>query len=242
MKKYLLIPFLLISAGFAKGQTCAPDQNITTPGHYPDALPTGLAGEYYEEVVQFNIPADTEVVFQGNTVTAQIDSIKVIDVQGLPSGLAYGCTPATCALPGGQTSCGIMFGTIDESEAGTYPFVIPVRIYVKVNGVFPYQQLDTIFSLSMDVAPSTGIGRIMAGQLKAYPNPAGSYVNVSLPFSAPSSEVIVYDRLGRELEVNVEKEYNRMKLDVQDLTPGMYYGMVFDGKAYYRFHFIRSRD
>lgn len=240
MKKIILNLSLLgfVVNGYA--QSCVRDNTITEPGTYPSQLPVGNAGQYYEETVQFNIPADTSVDFQGNTVTAIIDSIKVLAVNGLPAGLTYGCNPVSCGLPGGQTSCGVVFGTIDPGESGTYPFVIPVRIYARINGAFPYQQPDTIFSLSMDVNAFTGEKRIIQDQLIAYPNPAGNELFIALPFSALSAELKVFDSQGKNIELPVDKELNRMTLNTRSLAPGMYFGEVNDGKKVYRFHFIRN--
>jgi hypothetical protein len=240
MKKIILNLSLLGFAlnGFA--QSCVPDTSIKQPGTYPSQLPTGNAGQYYEESVQFNIPADTSVDFQGNTVTAVIDSIKVLAVNGLPAGLTYGCNPKSCGLPGGKTSCGVVFGTIDPGASGTYPFVIPVRIYARINGTFPYQQPDTIYSLSMDVNTFNGVLPVIQKDLLAYPNPAGNELFIALPFSAHSAELKVFDCQGKSIELPLEREYNKLTLNTVSLAPGMYYGEVNDGKKVYRFHFVRD--
>ncbi|HCS19438.1 MAG TPA: hypothetical protein DIW47_02555 [Bacteroidetes bacterium] len=239
MKKIILNLSLLGFALNVTAQSCVPDTTITQPGHYPDQLPVGNAGQYYQETVQFNVPADTSVDFNGNQVTANIDSIKVLAVNGLPAGINYTCNPVSCALPGGKTSCGLLYGTIDSTESGHFPFVIPVRIYARIGGTFPYQQPDTIYSLSMDVNVYTGQKRILQNALSAYPNPAGNELFIALPFSAYNAELSVFDRQGKRIELPREREYNLLTLNTLSLAPGMYYGEVSDGKQVYRFHFIR---
>lgn len=240
MKKILLtLSFAFVSAGLM-AQSCTPDASITVSGTYPDMLPDGDAGQYYEEVVQFRIPADTNVDFNGNMVNAIIDSIKVIDVQNMPSGLSYACSPNTCALPGGQTSCGVMYGTIGASEQGTYVFQIPVVIYVRIGGAFPYQQPDTIYGLSMNVNSPTSSTKIFEEQLLVYPNPSVNKLNVALTFHAGQAEVSLFDRQGKKVEVDINRHDNILELNTSLLAPGMYYGTVKRGDSVYRFHFIRN--
>lgn len=240
MKKIILNLSLLGLAMNAMAQSCVRDSTITEPGSYPSQLPTGNAGQYYEGVMQFNIPADTSVDFNGNTVTANIDSIKVLAVLGLPAGLTYACNPLSCALPGGETSCGIVYGTIDPSESGSFPFAIPVRIYARIGGTFPYQQPDTFYTISMDVNAFTSEKRIVENSLSAYPNPAGNALFIGLPFSAFNAELRVFDRQGKRIDLPLEREYNRLTLNTASLAPGIYFGEVSDGKAVYRFHFVRN--
>lgn len=238
MKKTLLVLSALCLSTWGFSQTCTPDQNITQPGVYPMQLPTGNAGQYYEETVQFCIPSDTDVDFGGNPVNAVIDSIKMLSVNGLPAGLTHGCTPSNCVFPGGQTSCGIIYGTIDASAQGTYNFVIPVIYYARINSSIPYQQQDTIYSIFMDVNGTTGIRKV-TGEVRAYPNPAGKVLTVALPFSAFSAEFQVFDSQGKSIQLSSNRDLNRLELNTETLSEGMYYGVVSNGHAVYHFHFIR---
>lgn len=240
MKKIILNLSLLAMSFAAYAQTCTPDNTITEPGTYPSQLPVGTAGQNYQETVQFNIPADTSVDFNGTQVTAIIDSIKVLSVMGLPAGLSYTCNPVSCGLPGGKTSCGLIYGTIDAAASGTYPFVVPIRIYTRIGGNIPYQQPDTIYSLSMDVNATTGEKTILQNTLMAYPNPAGNQLIVALPVSANGTEIRLFDGQGKHLEVSFENEYNRITVNTSELASGMYYGEVSNGNKVYRFHFIKN--
>jgi len=240
MKKLILSLTIASIALGSFAQSCSPDATITNPGTYPNQLPAGTSGAYYEEVVQFNIPADTNVQFSGTTVNAVIDSIKVTSLMGLPPGLNYGCNPSTCALPGGKTSCGVIYGDIDGSASGTYNFVVPIIIYARIGGAFPLQQPDTLFYLSMDVNAPNSAKTIVPNTLMAYPNPAGNTLHVTLAHSAAESTIKVYDGQGKEIELPFTTQYNRIDLQTETLSKGIYYGVVQDGANTHRFKFVKS--
>ncbi len=240
MKKALLLLALALGIhGHLLAQTCTPDPSITEPGAYPSQLPNGIAGQYYENTIQFNIPEDTVVEFGGNQVTAEIDSIKVLSVQGLPTGLTYNCTPVSCALPGGQTSCGLVFGTIDLQAAGYYPFVIPIRIYARINGFLPVQQNDTIFSLEMTVDQANSLSKSTFGAVSVFPNPAENRIQAGFPTSTSSMEVETHDALGRKVALAWDKTDNRLSADVQSLTSGVYVVTCIKNGQVHQFRFIR---
>ncbi|MBI1222950.1 MAG: T9SS type A sorting domain-containing protein [Bacteroidetes bacterium] len=240
MKKILLALIILGFQMSLAAQSCTPDSTITAPGTYPKHLPDGIAGTHYQQTVQFRIASDTQVTFSGSTVTAHIDSIKVLDVFGLPGGISYSCTPASCALPGGKTSCGLIYGDIDANASGTYPFTIPIRIYVHIGGTFPYQQPDTLYNISMNVNAAAGIDEMVQHELLVYPNPATSDLNVALTFHAGQAEIEVFDRQGKRLNLESHYENNIIHLNTSDLPAGIYMGQVQHGSETYRFRFVRN--
>jgi len=240
MKKLILSLSFTGFAIYAMAQSCTPDATITNPGTYPTSLPDGTAGDYYEESVQFRIPADTNVDFNGNIVNAIIDSIKVLGVQNLPSGVTYACNPASCGLPGGKTSCGVLYGTIDASAQGTYTFLIPIIIYARIGGAFPLQQPDTLYGLSMNVNMPNSTQRIIDNKLMVYPNPAQGSLNIAMAFHAGQAEVHVFDRQGKEISLAMMKQDNVVELNTSTLAAGIYYGSVTKGSEVYRFHFIKN--
>jgi hypothetical protein len=242
MKKTFLLFFICLSAHTLKAQNCNPDMNITEPGYYPESLPPGTAGESYNEIIQLHIPADTAINFMGTDVTAIIDSIIITSVQGLPEGLSYACNKSSCSLPGGETSCASVYGTIAADAGGIYPFVIPVRIYTRINGSFPFQQNDTIFRLGMEVNNVMSIKNSAGGKevLAVYPNPASETVNIAFTQSASSLEISIRDIHGKAVSIPLEKELNILKLDTRTLSPGIYYGTAGNGRHTYHFRFIRK--
>lgn len=240
MKKILLLAIGAFVFASGNAQTCTPDQNITQSGYYPSTLPDGQAAIYYEEVVQFNIPADTDVYYQGGTVNATIDSIKVISVNGLPAGLNYHCNPSSCALPGGQTSCGVIFGTPDQQASGNYPFIIPVTIYAKVGGVYPVSQKDTIFNLSMNVDAYNSVNIVEETKVQVFPRPAFNTVNFVFPESLNGMDLKFVDMNGKAVEVNYTMADNQVQADISGLKSGIYFGMAQKGNNLYRFRFVKN--
>ncbi len=56
---------------------------------------------------------------------AKIQSIKIVDVQGLPKGLTWFCDTDDCVWEGGETGCFFMEGTVEE--AGNYPIQVEIE-------------------------------------------------------------------------------------------------------------------
>ena len=75
--------------------------------------------------------------------------------------------------------------------------------------------------------PSATIVEYNATQLNIYPNPATSELFIEIPFDAPNLEF--YDLQGRAILLDVEQQVGTRKVDVQDLTPGIY--MIRSGNA-----------
>jgi len=73
------------------------------------------------------------VVFQGDTVIAQIDSFVLEDMVGLPPGLNYTCQSSFCQIIGGNSSCVLINGT--PIQMGTFPIHIYSTYYAKIGGV-----------------------------------------------------------------------------------------------------------
>ncbi len=239
MKKIILLGFAFVFGTAAFAQTCIRDASITSPGTYPSSLPKGQGGLYYEQVIQFRIPADTSVDFNGQTVQATVDSIKVKSVLGLPGGLNYNCNPASCALPGGETSCGVIYGTIANNAAGNYPFVIPIAVYGKIGGSFPLVQNDTIFNLSMDVDPYNSVVR-QESEVKVYPNPSSNQVSMVFPESINEVELKVVDAGGKEVQLQYSYILNRVETDLSALPTGVYFATAIRGNNIYHFRLVRN--
>jgi len=239
MKKLVYTLFLLAACSFSQAQNCTPDQNLTDPGSYPSKLPPGTAGSYYEETVQFVIPADTQIIYNGVMVQATIDSIKVINVEGLPNNLGYVCNPSSCVLPGGQTSCGVMYGTIDSSESGTYPLLIPITVYGRVGGSFPVQQKDTLKSLSMSVLGPNAVNEVSFKKAYVYPNPAPRQARILLPESAENMTIKLVNAAGKEMTIEANISGNEISIATQYWPKGVYIGTISSANSIYRFQIIR---
>lgn len=184
MKKiYAAILFMIAAIG-ANAQ-CTPDNALTQPGYYPEELDTAQIAQNYAMVLQLRIPKDTNVVFAGQNIKADIDSIKLVNVVGLPTGFTYQCNASSCTFTPTQTYCALISGMPTQSQTGNYPLQLAVVAYAHGNifGVpttFPPQP-DTIdrFTLVVGAGGPTKVIEITdTYTVKVYPNPAGKEATI----------------------------------------------------------------
>lgn len=154
----ILLIYLVISFKITYSQ-CIPDTlctDINNPGEVcPGDLPDGYVYQYYNQVLTIIPPASA--VIGGQTVN--IVKIKLTNVENLPQGLSYQCSPSNCefAVTNPITKyCAVLQGT--PTTSGTYQLKIHVVPYVNVFGVptaMPEQVDDT--SLVLIIHDSTRI-------------------------------------------------------------------------------------
>lgn len=224
------IPFLILNA------QCVPDPTITTPGIYPDSA-TGLAGGTvgiaYNEVIQARVPVDT--LFLGQTVL--ITSIDVDNVTGLPPGITYTCTPASCSFPGGSNGCMLLSGT--PTTAGVYPLDVTLTANGTLLGfpVPPQTSVLTYYSITIDV--NNGIGVATAPEYFDFsalqPNPANEYTEVIFATPLPTEvKVTIYNVIGKEVYsnfVSAKGGYHTTRIATGSLTAGIYLVAVDNGST-----------
>lgn len=212
MKKfYAAIVFSLLTFGvFAQ---CTPDNSLTQPGYSPNELDTAFVGDNYEMVVHIRIPKDTVVTFFGQTITADIDSIRLVDVVGFPPNFTYQCNVASCTFTPTQTYCAKIEGTATSNDVGAYPLRFAVIAYASAV-VFGTRtalppQADTLDQFELIVANKGG-GTSNLAEIKAkevfsiYPNPAQKQFTILLHGNV--NETISYevvDITGKKLAEKV---------------------------------------
>ena len=92
MKRFLHIAlFALCAVNVANAQNCNPDVTITKPGVYPEQPDTAYINKTYDFVFQVLAIKDTTTMFNGQLVNADIDSVNIDNVLGLPAGFSYSC-------------------------------------------------------------------------------------------------------------------------------------------------------
>lgn len=246
---------LILSGLYASGQ-CIPDTNIThnDVGIYPDSatgLPHALTGQPYSTVIQIKVGVDTTFVdpITGFTLPAIIDSIKIINVTGLPSGFSYSCTPSNCVFPGGSDACISLQGPSPSSNmVGLYPIVVQLRGFGTVFGTPQIiNQNDSDYAITID--STTGIGMIdrntfTVGQNQ--PNPAKTYTNIPVAFLR--NEQITFT-LSNLLGVKVtsgnftfQRGKSFIPVDLHGLQPGIYIYTVSNGRNYITRRMIISNN
>ena len=115
----LLLLLLSFLTSTVLAQPCIPDTSQTVAGLYPSTavnIPGGCEGEFYQTSITLVVPVDTTVF--GFLYT--VDSAVLMNLNGLPAGLSYTCTPPNCVWLGGSYGCILISGVLPPGSAGSY--------------------------------------------------------------------------------------------------------------------------
>jgi hypothetical protein len=210
---------MLLLIPVAKAQVCIPDKSTTAVGFNPDTIPYAQVGVAYTATIHAKTPKDTMVVFAGFPVKANIDSIKVIGVIGMPAGFTFRCDHPRCVFVYDSIGCGTFSGT--PNQGGIYPLGVIVTTYARVG--FPVTQRDTItrFVLRVEPVPTTGQQKLYTESLRLYPNPAKEEVRVFIPQTFATERIRVYNAAGREVMQQVAVA-GQNQLNLKGLDAGVY--------------------
>ena len=196
-------------------QDCNP-ATLSEPGILPESLPFAQKDQAYNETISVLLFADTMVEANGQTVKAVIDSMVLLDVVGLPSGVTYRCKDGINKFLPLTPSCISVYGT--PTEEGTFPLEIPVMSYAKVFGFVSINQGDTIRNYVLNVYEGgASVSKINLNELNIFPNPSHSNISV-LSKVTPS----VFSISGVEIKLNWEKRGSTLQTSVSALPAGIY--------------------
>lgn len=238
MRKNLLIILVTLFAGAQTGviAQCVPDLSITVPGIYPDSatgLPNGTVGIQYSEDIQARVLTDT--TFNGLPVV--ISNITMTSVTGLPPGLTYACTPASCIYPGGSNGCILISGT--PTTAGVYPITVTLTANGTIFGVPAPPQTTTLDYYSITIDVNTGIAGNLSDVkfnfLHSNPNPATNYTDVT--FTTPVSGDFVlkmYNMIGKEVlvkNIRAAAGTNTNRVNLDKISAGVYMMSIENGTS-----------
>lgn len=187
MKKLLFSLFSIAISLGVYGQ-CTPNANYTSPGIYPPlngsvkqdsiyVLPSAALSAAYSQTIDLVIPADTTIVYGSLTVTADIDSMRVIGINNKPGWLNYACNNSTCGWAGGAKGCLNFYGTAPNFN-NTWLMEAEVEIFADLGS---FGQVVDTFSVWIEVASGTGLGVATHAKprLQVGPNPMSSYVMIN---------------------------------------------------------------
>ena len=238
MKKTLFILIAVFTALFSYSQSgCSPDPQYIGGGMYPSAdvgLSPAIINQPYSQNITVITPADTAVDVSGLPITAEILSIELTGVTGLPPNFSYTCDPNSCDFPGGTTKCAEVFSSINPtaSDIGLYP--ITFSLIAHLNAPF-LGQIDCTFVESgyfieiVDDNTTSVIHQIdnLMFELKDLnPNPAFEQAEVQF-VSSKSEDVIfsIYNLLGREVyseRIRSVRGLNILNINTSHYSEGMY--------------------
>jgi len=149
-KSTLLILLSLLFSGFMSAQNCTPDTSYHTPGIYPANLPDGCINQTYDAVITVVVPFDTLVNVPGfGNVRVPIDSIVLVNVNNMHSGLSYQCGVSSCGFPGNTSGCLRVSGTPTASGTNTLRVITDVHVTLPLVGAQVVR--DSTFSVQFTV-------------------------------------------------------------------------------------------
>ncbi len=196
-------------------QICTPDANLKEPGFLPTVFPDAKKDVAYSEAITVLAFKDTSVKQGSLVVKVYIDSMKIMNIMGLPNGMSYSCLSPTCAFTPAALSCVKLSGT--PTQEGVFPLKIAILAYAKVSGVLPTTQKDTIESFFINVSGTGSIEKLDSRKILVQPNPASNQV-----FIGSVIEPIIFNSLGQKQTLTIRKESVGYSIDVDALTPGIY--------------------
>lgn len=219
---FFSIFFFSLSNNEIVAQNCSPDATITSPGFYPEELDIVKVGEDYEQTIQVLAIKDTLVVFAGQSVTAIIDSMVLVDVFGLPEGFEYACNSPRCLFKHPDVGCVKLYGNANASQVGVYPLTFKVTTYGRV-GILRVPQTDTLQAYNLIISLDGKVAIEKAGLTTptVYPNPNISGILI-IESDEVVNEVFVSNVLGEKIDFQ-HPTSNRNTIDITSLSAGVYW-------------------
>ena len=255
MKKSLLftILFTLSLTVFAQQSPCVPDASLqdSTFGLWPDTiqnLPIAQLDTYYEEHIQIKTPNTVGEVmgdpyeidilgFPVNIAPLEIDSIKLVGVNGLPSVMSTYLSNPDSVFMGNDIACVTLFGTPGDNELGTHDIslIIDGWINVSVIGtVSLYDQLgdyETIdgyrLVVQSEMVSIDENNNLSFSVSQNSPNPFSSRTNIEFNSTNEGEYLFCIVNLLGEVQdhriVNANYGINKIYIDASALSSGIYF-------------------
>lgn len=230
--------FLGMVAQLSATAQCTPDTDIQ--GLYEPSTAEGLPGAtidmYYETTISLNVPSDTSYL----SFSATVDSMVLLDMEGLPEGISYSCNPASCSFPGGELGCILLSGTpTDTTDIGDNQLTAKFNFHIHSSVVPPTVLSYDIEGYILQVdgpaisAVSQPASRSNEHAFFVEPNPVR--LNSKLVFDLPADgayTLSMYSLLGSEV-ANMQQVGNQGRLSYPvtefGLQPGVYFVVLKQG-------------
>ncbi|MEY2924184.1 MAG: hypothetical protein RLZZ337_732 [Bacteroidota bacterium] len=222
MRKIILTSLLTIVLGVAFSQNCVTDTTITESGIYPETLDTAKLDEPYAHTFQVLAIKDTVVNYLGNIILAEIDSIKVVEIKGLPASFSYNCEPTNCIFTWEKVGCVKLSGNPTTTEAGIHPLEIITTAYARW-GLLRLPVNDTITDYTLLVGEgSASIYTPSKEKVAIYPNPTtdGKF-HISSNITIDNVEIV--DLQGKHIVFKMEKSDGLALIDISEAETGIYF-------------------
>jgi hypothetical protein len=227
MSKIVIFSLMLTWCSFLMAQPCTPDQSIQNAGIFPAKLDDAHLNVAYSQVIQFKAPLDTTAYVPqlGSTLPVTVDSIRILDVLGLPPAMSYECHNASCMVNGGKIGCLLISGTCNTP--GGYPLRVIIKTSARafINNIpIPQTKIDTNTRYGVFVNWPTGIAQVTENdQVAVYPNPAADYLSINGGVNSRLLSVTLYNLLGKKIHSqDLQADRYTHQIDISYLEKGMY--------------------
>lgn len=234
MKKLYTFAFSLL-VGFGAYAQCAPNTSYTNPGIYPPAgssvkqdsiyvLPGASWGVGYSETVNIVVPVDTTVTYGTLTVTADIDSMRVVGMNNVPAWMSVSFNNASGSWAGGERGCVNFSGTVPSSN-GTWLIESELEVFANLGTL---GQVSDTFSIWIEVTAGNAISiRETKWDVPVVgPNPMSSRLFITYPSTTSSPWAFelmdVTGRVVHRQNGQVSTGENRITVTRTNWPEGMY--------------------
>jgi len=263
MKKSLLFTLLfsLSITVLAQQSPCVPDASLqdSTFGLWPDTiqnLPIAQLDTYYEEHIQIKTPATVGEVmgdpyeidvlgFPVNIAPLEIDSIKLVGVNGLPSVMSTYLSNSDSVFMGNDIACVTLFGTPGLDELGTHDIslIIDGWINVSVIGtVSLYEQLgdyETIdgyrLVVQSEMVSINENNNLSFSVSQNSPNPFSNRTSIEFNSTTEGEYLFSVVNLLGEVQdhriINANYGSNIIDVDASALSSGIYFYTLSNAQA-----------
>lgn len=248
----ITICFIVAAQNKSKAQVCNPDtsmNSLSVSAITPASLATATLNVAYSQTMQYHIVKDTTVNMLGFDVPLTINSLKIENISGLPTGLSYACHNANCMIDGGKTGCAKISGT--PTQSGVFPLLVTLRLNATgtvLGNAFTIDTPQTNAVYSIIVNSNTATYEIVKSNylgLTAFPNPASDKVQLNIQHDKnTSTDFFVFDTQGKVVYSNslgILAGTTKVDIDVSAFEQGLYFIKLNSGEKQVVTKFVVSR-
>ena len=244
MKKSLLSLILGCSVLLGYSQKgCSPELQYSGGGIYPpSATFNAPINQPFSDILTIITPSDTAVdVPPFGAITADILSVELTDVTGLPPNFSYACDPISCDFPGGTTKCAEVYSTTDPtaSDIGFYPITFETTAHLDAPfiGAVDCMFVEAGYAIEI-VDNTTSVIHKFNNQtfdLKSpFPNPAENQAKIQF-ISGKSDDIVfkVYNLLGKQIylrKIRATRGVNVIDINTSSYSEGIYLYSINNGR------------
>jgi hypothetical protein len=255
MKKILFFTIAIITSFtlLAQNNPCVPDVSLqdSTFGLWPDTiqnLAIAQVDTYYEQHIQIKTPATVgevmgdpyEIVvglFPVNIAPLSIDSIKLVDVNGLPSVMSTYLSNPDSVFEGNALACVTLFGTPGQNEMNNYDLNLLIDGWISIAGLGTvslydqlgdYENIEGYNFIVQSEAVSVEENNDLAFSVSQNsPNPFSNTTSIEFNSDTEGDFLFTVINILGEVQENrvVRANYGSNKIDVDaaTLSSGIYF-------------------